>query len=446
MPIIFKSILIVCVFLVIISICPLVYSGANSQELSAELASCSAVLVPNELLTRHSNSTDDAFFDAMCGDWYTSHQQVVDSSLGVSAVIELIPIGVSADNTTTNIRVSRTQYCSQTNRRVSQRTKDMFWSRVVPDTARTQWLSCIGLITGNAAGQTHPITARLRPVGVQNVTLSILFNANTGGPKPRLAGIEPTNLSCKKVNGTPTIPSQGSGITVNCQWTSPEANVGAVIVRTTNRGAEIATINRDLPPFLTAELELHTPANRLVRTDTVCGDWFGTTDMHNWEKEDNTDGRCTKSSDDGKWCKGNYHQTVTARSGGRLRNPRFECRGNNDSCGWNAIGSHQWFTATPNGSSISGETWAGSRAVELRLCTEEDVFGTSDEVSRPTTWTLAKGAGFVVEIPRRSTGILNLRFSNGNTALEVGKSNNVVTMIDSTPVGDITKWSYRVNP
>src|SRR5688572_12519641 len=119
-----KLILIACVLLTAIAF-PVTTWSTTAPDLRSELASCSAVLLPNELLRSHNNDTDAAFFSAMCGDWYNSHQQVVDSTLGVSAVIELVPVGIDAENTTTNTTVSRTQYCSQANRRVSRRTKDM---------------------------------------------------------------------------------------------------------------------------------------------------------------------------------------------------------------------------------------------------------------------------------------------------------------------------------
>jgi hypothetical protein len=438
--------LIICLLFTISFHQPL-HTVTATQDIAAALATCSAVLVPNELLTTHSNSTDEAFFDAMCGSWYNNHQTVVDTTLGASAVIELVPVGVDVENNTSVTRVSRTQYCSQTNRRVSQKTKDMFWSRIVPDTARTQWLSCVSAITQYTGGTPHPVTVRLSPVGTENVTLSILYNVSTGLPKPRLAGVEATNLRCGKVNGTPLIPSQGTGITVNCQWTSTDANVGAVIVHTDNRGSEIGTINRNLPPFLTVQLELHKPVPKLVKSEEICGNWFGTVNMDGWKKESSKDGRCSQASDDGKWCKGSYGQTIHARLGGRLRNPEFRCRGNLDACKWNAIGTHQWFTLATNGSGISGETWAGSLSVELVLCAIEDIYGTVDQVKTEDPFQVAKGGGFVIVVPDDSRGIINLRLSDGSPfSLDAGAESKHVSIVGKSQAGHITKWSYVVKP
>jgi hypothetical protein len=255
------------------------------------------------------------------------------------------------------------------------------------------------------------------------------------------------NLRCPEgdVTNRPIIPSTGDGLAFNCQWASPDANVGSVIVHT-SLGDEIATTNRVLPPYLTVSQELHTPITKVVRTTTVCGAWFGTTDMHNWRKDGNRDGRCTKASDDGKWCKGNYGQTISAQSGGLLKNPRFECRG--EACEWNNIPGHQfWSTPTSGSSSIGGETWAGSRGVDLRLCADEDVPGTEDVVTTPAAWILSRGSGFVVELPSKSRAILNIRLASGSTAaLEVGQNNNLLSVIDRSIAGNVTKWTYRVNP
>ena len=419
-------------------------SATTAADLGSELASCSAVLVPNELLRSHNNDTDQAFFSAMCGDWYNSHQQVVDSALGVSAIIELVPVGVDAENTTTNTTVSRTQYCSQANRRVSRRTKDMFWSRVVPETARTAWLSCVNIIASHGE-HARPVRVNFQPVGDQNVTISVRHEASFSG-QPTFTAIVPTNLMCpdSAANSGRVIPSTQDGLAFSCQWASPDANVGAVIIRT-SLGDEVATTFRVLPPFLIVEQELHTPVTRLVRTVSVCESWFGTTDMHNWRKSGNRDGRCTKSTEDGKFCKGDYRQTVSARSGGQLKNPRFECQG--EACGWNDIPNHSWFTATSGVSSIGGEVWIGSRSVSLRLCADEDVHGTENQVTKPASWSLAKGAGFVVEVPNNSRAVLNLRKPDGSTsALEVGRSNNILSVVEQAAVGNVTKWSYRVTP
>lgn len=421
-------------------------STAAAPDLSTELASCSAVLVPSELLRTHDNNTDEAFFDAMCGSWYNNHRQVIDSALGGSAIIEAVPVSGSATNTTTNTTLSRTQYCSQAEHRVSQRTKDIFWSRLVPDSARTAWVACVNAIT-NRPTIPHLIRIGLQPVGEQQVTMSVLYDANLGGEQPTFTGIEATNLSCvdNTAGARPPIPSLGAGLAFNCQWTSAAADVGAVIVKT-SRGDEIASISRVLPPYLTVAEELHTPVTITARTTTVCGAWFGTTDMHEWHKDGNHDGRCTKASDDGKWCKGNYGQTVTAQSGGLLKNARFECRG--EACGWNDIPRHQfWFTPTSGVTSISGETWAGSRSVDLRLCADEDVPGTQDQVTRPNAWILARGGSFVVDVPVNSRAVLNIQLANGNASvLDVGNSNAILSLVEKTTVGSITKWSYRVNP
>ena len=443
----FRFVLVVSVLLIALIAHPQPPGAAGAPDLSSDLERCSVVLVPNELLTKHSNNTDEAFFDAVCGDWYNSHNNVVDSRLGVSAVIKAIPVSLDAGNTTTTTSLSRTQYCSQTNRRVSTETKDMFWSSVVPDEARAAWLSCVKTVTNHAAGQPHPINIKTQTTGDQQVALSVLFNANVGGEQPRFERIEATNMSCADNTGgsRPLIPSQGDGLAFICRWASPSESAGFVIVHTT-RGAEIATAERILPPYLKIAQELHTPVTRIVRTATVCGGWFGTTDMHNWKKDGNGDGRCTKASDDGKWCKGNYGQTVTAQSGGQLRNPRFECQGG--ACEWNNIPGHQfWATPTSGVTSITGETWAGSRSVQLRLCADEDVPGTEDQVvSNFASWILARRDGFVVEVPNGSRAVLNIRLNGGSTsALEAGKSNNILSVMGRTAVGNVTKWSYIVN-
>jgi hypothetical protein len=277
-----RSALTITAFLLIISLYPSLSSTAGAYDLASELQQCSVVLVPNELLTKHSNNTDEAFFDAMCGDWYTSHNNVVDSHLGVSAVIKVVPVSVDAGNTTTTTSMSRTQYCSQTNHKVSTETKDMFWSSVIPDSGRESWIACIKTVTNANSGQPHPIKLNVETAGSEQVTLSVLFNANVQGDQPRLIGIEATNLTCiDNTAGTrPLIPSQGAGLTFICEWRSPDVSAGVLLVHT-SRGDEYATHERILPPFLRVTQELHTPITRVVRTDTVCGSWFGTTDMHN---------------------------------------------------------------------------------------------------------------------------------------------------------------------
>lgn len=439
-----KVVLTVCVLLLASLTFPASPRATAAPDLRSELASCSAVLVPNELLRSHNNDTDEAFYSAMCGDWYNSHQQVVDSALGVSAVIEVVPVGVDAENTTTNTTVSRTQYCSQANRRVSRRTKDMFWSRVVPETARTAWLSCVNIVASHG-DHARPVRVNFQPVGDRTITVSVRREGSFR-EEPTFTELVPTNLICPDSGASSgrVIPATQDGLAFNCQWASTDANVGAVIVRTSS-GDEVATTFRVLPPFLTVEQELHTPITRLVRTVPVCEGWFGTTDMHNWRKAGNRDGRCSKSSGDGKWCKGEYRQSVSARSGGQLKSPRFECQG--EACGWNDIPNHSWFTATSGVSSIGGEVWAGSRSINLRLCADEDVYGTENQITKPASWSLGRGAGFVVEVPNNSRAVLNLRRTDGSTsALEVGSSNNILSVVERAAVGNVTKWSYRVNP
>jgi len=417
----------------------------TASELSSELEKCSAGLVPNQLLTKHSNNSDEAFFDAMCGDWYESHNNVVDSHLGGTAIIEGVPTSGSASNTTTTKGLTRTQYCSQTDHRVSTKTKDTFWSSVVSDEARADWLGCIKLVTTHHDGQPHPIVITVQ-ASDPNVVVSVLFNANFGGERPKFNSLEATNLICK--DGThgrhPVIPSQGAGLAFMCQWATVDASTGIIIVNT-SRGAEIATAERILPPFLKVDEELHTPVTKVARTDTVCEPWFGTVDMDNWKKSDTHDGRCTKASDDGKWCKGEYGQTVTARSGGTLRNPRIECQG--EACAWNDIARHSfWNSPTSGVTSISGGSWIGSHSVQIRVCADEDVPKTEDQVTHHASWILSKGSGFVVEVPKGTRAILNIRLNGGTTsAIEVGKSNNVLTAMGRAEVGDITKWSYLVS-
>jgi len=427
---------------------PLVFTSElkfaiDSSDVSNELNVCSAVLVPNDLLIAHKNDTDEAFHDAVCGDWYTSHQEASDFATSGAAIIGAVPVEGSASDSSSSKSMTRTQYCSQSNHHVSQATKDTFWSHIVPDKAREDWLSCIDLVSRRSENSV-PLRLILKTVDSSNVNLSILWNKNMGGSQPKLKGVESTNLQCKGASSGVSIPFEGNGLVFQCKWTNDDAAIGSVVVHST-RGDEVESCTRTLQPFLTVSCEIHTPTRVKTGTNKVCSQWFATANMDGWEKNGNTDGRCSSSSDDGKWCKGKYGQDVSAQSGGVLNNPRFECRGNLGSCRWNEFGTHSSFTGV-GGSLIHGETLAGSNSVDIHLCADEDVYAPQDSVNPGvgSPWTLAKGGGFVVEVPNGSTGVLKLQTPSGTSALSVGDSNDLLSVVSKAGTGTSTEWSYRV--
>jgi hypothetical protein len=73
MSTIFKSFLVASLLLPGIIAHPSPDTAAAPDDLSLELEKFSAVLMPNELLTRHSNNTNEPFFDAVCEGWYESY-------------------------------------------------------------------------------------------------------------------------------------------------------------------------------------------------------------------------------------------------------------------------------------------------------------------------------------------------------------------------------------
>lgn len=395
--------------------------------------------VPNDLSTKHHGDSAEQFHDALCGDWYASHKETVDAFLAGNAVIEAIPVGGSAKEKTSTEGLSRTQYCERRDHKLDQSTYDQFWSRIVPESARHEWGNCIAGIQRSIGP--HPIKVDLRSAG-DAASLAIRYDSNLGGAVPRLISVTTIGVTCNDIPMTkPLMPSLGDGLSLACSWKSDDTSVATAIVHTT-RGDEVMSAERVLTPYVTVQVETHTPTRSQTGTESECTGWAGTTDMHEW-KTNKGDGRCTKATEDGKWCKGDYHLSLTSRHGGTLHTSRLECNG--DACTWNDLPNHSWYNPA-TGPSVSVEFWAGSHGINVRLCSDEALFDTRDVVTRDSSFSLGKGGGFVVEVPAGSSAILNIKPRSGDaSALRAGDSNHTLSVVDTVTVGSITKISYHVN-
>jgi hypothetical protein len=100
---------------------------------------CGLGMVPNETRTTFATSSEQAFRDSYCGEWYTSHKQDIEGSAGVKIAV----IKVSADGSSITEDVTHEQFCGNPNYRSASMTKWEIWSRTVSDDTRREFFRCV---------------------------------------------------------------------------------------------------------------------------------------------------------------------------------------------------------------------------------------------------------------------------------------------------------------
>lgn len=157
---------------------------AGAQTPRLDLTTCTAGLVPSELKTSQNNNLDDAFKDALCGDWYAQHKDLVDNSFSANGnYLDVIAAGVDTKNKSRSQSMTRVQYCGSSDWRVLSSTQDSFWSRMVTDSARQTWLGCIQAVTAayTAGLVFHPLRLATTTSDA-GITISVRFDSSAGAP------------------------------------------------------------------------------------------------------------------------------------------------------------------------------------------------------------------------------------------------------------------------
>lgn len=432
----------------------LVLSGhARADDVVAErMAKCAAVLIPDEINKKFSGSVSSAFRDAICGEWYKSHKEESDAALGANAVIEAIPVGAKFSQSGVAESLDRGSFCADSARTATVSEVASFFSRIVPAEGRAQWATCIAAVMSRPG--VHPIVLSFSP----SLNLSISFDANFGGQAPVLTGIETSNLRCGGAHvlgllQTPPIrPEIGAGSLLAVPCSADGLNVGSVIVHTT-RGDEVASVT--IPAAAIVNVEMIKSRIEVEREEDVCGALGGwTTDMDGWES-DKGDGRCTHTTTDGKWCKGDASAVLEPQFGGELTSPRFACKNSTSessgsgSCAWNAIGDnpHTSFSRTSSGG-WRLTTWIGSKSVALQVCAHERKMREveySEAVPGMQNFGVTRGQTFVVSVPKDARrAVVNVQAGGSAMTFLVGENSGEFS-VQGSPVdaGASAKWIYK---
>lgn len=413
--------------------------------ITGRMRECSAVLVPDDLRTSHSKDSNATVYDAACGTWYAQHRETVDSAIEGKAIFKVVSVGAGSSKSSDTQSVTRTAFCQQSNHQTTEETKDTFFSLVVPKVARDKWLECIKTVSARMGNDgPRPVATTLTTTSGNAATLSLRFLSDFGGARPTFKSLTPTNLNCDtKLAKNKPIPSQGSGLAIPCTWVDGAAE-GVILVHT-SRGDEIVPARRWLPPIARVTITPFTTSTIVDSVFDTCNDWYGSTDMHNWKKDGNKDGRCDKASDDGKWCKQSWKSVLRPAHGGVLSGFWWNCRGGDGSCGWNDIPGHQWFRDQGDGSWL-GEVWLGSRAVEFALCGKETTYKKTQTPGPTTVRDLQRGESFTVDVPEAGSAAVAILWTSDNREESFNAGDAIAGMtLKTLSVGPLQRHTYTLN-
>lgn len=427
---------------------------ADGNTLVAALEKCALGLVPSELRTTHADDLQAIHRDAMCGEWYSRHRDVIDAKASANVIVEAIPMGGKANYGRNTETISRTEYCQANSRNITTSASDGLWSRLVSDDARRTWLECVRIVSGALSATPSPVTVSVS----KTYAISVRYNANFIGARPTLTSIEPTNLVCnipKNLIGK-KIPSEGNGFALQCSWVDGDATIASVLVRT-SRGDVVETVERVVPSIAMVKLDVFRD-DTTSKVDQIprCSDDVFTVDMHNW-KYPHSDGRCSHSTSDGKWCKGEYTVTVTPKGGGKIprHTLRFNCDTSTDhrrdSCAWNVLEhEHHHDTTGDDSAGWTVKFRAGSRGTKIKVCGQETIAKSEIvAVSVPEaaqSWDVANGTGFVVTIPKGQRGVLTRIIAGKQIdAVAAGTESPNIAIISRVDTGVDVRYSciYR---
>lgn len=102
----------------------LVFAGLlPAQDFETCGKPCTGGLAPDELSKKFGSDSAAAFRDAVCGDWFKSHQERVEGEGGVN-VIEIVSLGGSGASERKS--VDRGTYCRDTSLVASNKTMAEF--------------------------------------------------------------------------------------------------------------------------------------------------------------------------------------------------------------------------------------------------------------------------------------------------------------------------------
>lgn len=419
---------------------------AKAQDIEAFGRACLSVLVPNELRVEHSNNSEAAFRDALCGDWFTSHRAQVEGQ-GEINLLEIVSAGGGGSSDTRT--VTRTQFCQERNLTSTTRTKMSFWSRIVPNEAREEFNRCMDLFRAELEPRT-PVKIAASQVGDAGVAVTLRWDRNVTLVQPIFDRFDTTNIDCPR-NAIPAgrrIPVEG--ITARCSWGRNFPTHGIIIAQTRGGGSSLTTVRRDTPLLGTAALQVTRTVDRVIAQEQVCGPVVFTHELHEVECGEGCDCRGDR------WCHRNVDfPTIDARADVEgfhrtIHSPRLLCPNDNQgSCAWNEVDRPSRldvFVNTPT--HIQARRIFGSRRIGVSLCVTEDRIGPTDESSIVKTEDIFEGKTFRAEIPiERATAVWLLRLgAGGEDFLRVGDSQGRLQLVNRAEVGDMIFFTYRVVP
>lgn len=371
--------------------------------IAARMQQCRAGIVPNELQRRFGSNYDGEFREAVCGTWSRSHEEKYSAS--TSTGIEVLDIlGISGDSRTSKETktISRTEYCRDTRQKVALGFHDEFWSRVADHVSLEKWLDCIKAVTAAVNTSPKPVTVNITENASGPMLVSVQFNANYGGSRPKMLSVDTQGIRCQLPKMGGVIPSQGTGIAFSCRWANDTVSDAVIVVHTT-RGDAIGTIERKLKQFLTIKQIKLTPAENVVASEKLCSAWLPHDGklFHNWDNK--KDGRCAALAGD-RWCLGAYSLAVTSQpdGNGQFRRLRAhtppECTDNTGSCNWNGgnLRAARW---TISDHKVQADFYFGGNYANIRVCATQETYTKKDTEEEVKTFGLRRNETFSVTVP-----------------------------------------------
>ncbi|WP_020483069.1 hypothetical protein [Methylomonas sp. MK1] len=423
---------------------------AQNDVISQRMNECRKSIIPLEIYQKFGSNYESAFRDAMCGKWYTEHEEEAKNSAGGGIDVLIVSASGSADSSKSQKTVSRIEYCQNTNYKVRQEFNDEFWRRSADPISQSGYNLCIHQVFQYASSTTgsYPVKISVQEIG-EMLQFSVRFDANFGGDKPRLKDINPARLRCSGKNDrwkNMVIPSQGDGIVFECRWATEDAGE-AIFTAITTRGDVVSSVTREVRPYVNVRQVKLTPEDKTISTKPVCGDPVNTPEFfHNWKNHD--DGRCAALT--GDYCLGKYGVALTAEKPEadkfvRLVKPYINCNDNaNGSCNWNGgnIANAQWTTSD---SRAQAELYFGSHQASLKICAEQQTYSKQDREDPVKTFDLPLGGRFTVSIPKGEHHKLNATWRNGiSEQFNPDVGNRAFQLETRQDVGNQTLLTYKI--
>jgi hypothetical protein len=96
-----------------------------ADVVSQRMDKCAQGLVPDEIMTYERGNLAESFRVAICGEWYKSHKEAADASLGLDALIDVVWFSGNYSQDSSTESIDKGKYCADTGQGRHTRTGDV---------------------------------------------------------------------------------------------------------------------------------------------------------------------------------------------------------------------------------------------------------------------------------------------------------------------------------